>query len=94
MKVNKYSIIILFSLLIVIIYISNYNPFKNKNCKSNCCNVVENFEENEYNLKTYREFMVDDQILEKDKYIRSYGSSLDTTGNMFTERNSIFYNIN
>tara|TARA_Y100000385_G_C12546440_1_gene406003 strand:+ start:157 stop:441 length:285 start_codon:yes stop_codon:yes gene_type:complete len=94
MKVNKYLLIILFSLLVIIIFINNYNPFKNKNCKSECCNFIENFEENKYDLKSYREFEVDDKILEKDKFIRSYGSSPSTTGNMFTERNSIFYNIN
>ena len=94
MKVNKYSIIILFSLLVFIFYIYKYNPFKNKVCTAGCCDVVENFEENAYDLKSYREVIVDDEILEKGKYIRSYGSSPETTGNMFTDINSKFYNLN
>ena len=92
---NKcFNITFLLLIILFVFFIIKKNDLLNyQNLVMNNNNkLTENFEPNDNDKKQYRNITVNDEILNKDKYIRSYGSTLDTTSNMFTETKSIFYN--
>tara|TARA_Y100000389_G_scaffold179441_1_gene193495 strand:+ start:2470 stop:2754 length:285 start_codon:yes stop_codon:yes gene_type:complete len=94
MEINKcFNITFLLLLILFVFFISKKNDLLNyQNLVINNNKIVEGFEPNDNDRKQYRTINITDEILNKDKYIRSYGSTLDTTSNMFTETESIFYN--
>ena len=94
MEMNKcFNITFLLLIILFVFFIIKKNDLLNyQNLVINNNKITENFEPNDNDRKQYRNISVNDEILNKDKYIRSYGSTLDTTTNMFTETKSIFYN--